>query len=151
MNLKGTLPTLILRALTEGPNHGYRIAQEIKSKSKGVLDFREGTLYPALHALENKGLIESYEQVLKMFPVFFSAHYNLGLVLSEEGQYAQALEKFEQTLILNPNFTMAIYQIGKTYLKMGNKKAAKRRLEEYLSRAPEGEAAVDAKRALAKL
>ena len=62
MNLKGTLPTLILHTLSRGPNHGYRIAQEIKAKSKGVLDFKEGTLYPALHALENKDLVESYEQ-----------------------------------------------------------------------------------------
>jgi transcriptional regulator len=63
MNLKGTLPTLILRTLEQGPNHGYRIAQDIKAKSKGVLDFKEGTLYPALHGLENKGLLESYEQM----------------------------------------------------------------------------------------
>ena len=62
MNLKGTLPTLILHTLSRGPNHGYRIAQEIKSKSEGVLDFKEGTLYPALHALENKDLVESHEQ-----------------------------------------------------------------------------------------
>jgi transcriptional regulator len=62
MNLKGTLPTLIHRVLAGGDNHGYRIAQEIKATSKGVLDFREGTLYPALHGLENKGLIESYSR-----------------------------------------------------------------------------------------
>lgn len=62
MNLKGTLPTLILKTLsTPEPKHGYRIAQEIKAKSKGVLDFREGTLYPALHGLENRGLLESFE------------------------------------------------------------------------------------------
>ena len=65
MNLKGTLPTLILQSLEHGPNHGYRIAQDIKGKSKGVLDFKEGTLYPALHALENKGDLESYEEVEK--------------------------------------------------------------------------------------
>ena len=62
MNFKGGLNTLILQNLREGPNHGYRIAQEIKEKSKGVLDFKEGTLYPALHGLEGKGLIESYTQ-----------------------------------------------------------------------------------------
>ena len=62
MNFKGSLTTLILQNLKEGPNHGYRIAQEIKQKSKGVLDYKEGTLYPALHGLENKGLIESYTQ-----------------------------------------------------------------------------------------
>jgi len=63
MNLKGTLPLLILRALESGPKHGYLIAAEIKANSKGVLDFREGALYPALHDRENKGLIQSYEEV----------------------------------------------------------------------------------------
>ena len=63
MNFKGTLPTLILEALVRQPSHGYRIAQSIKERSKGVLDFREGTLYPALHKLENEGLVDSYEEV----------------------------------------------------------------------------------------
>jgi transcriptional regulator len=59
MNHKGTLTTLILQNLSRGSNHGYRIAQDIKQRSKGVLDFKEGTLYPALHGLEAKGLIVS--------------------------------------------------------------------------------------------
>ena len=63
MNLKGSLTTLILQNLSHGPNHGYRIAQDIKQKSAGVLDFKEGALYPALHGLEGKGLIESFTQV----------------------------------------------------------------------------------------
>ena len=61
MNFKGTLPTLILQALVDEPSHGYVIAQQIKERSQGVLDFKEGTLYPALHKLENEGLVESYE------------------------------------------------------------------------------------------
>lgn len=61
MNFKGTLPTLILEALVHGPSHGYRIAKRIKERSEGVLDFKEGTLYPALHKLENDGLVESKE------------------------------------------------------------------------------------------
>src|ERR1700744_2452163 len=61
MNLKGTLPTLILEALEDEPKHGYLIAQRIKERSQGVLDFKEGTLYPALHKLENEGMIESYD------------------------------------------------------------------------------------------
>ena len=63
MNLKGTLPALILEVVAQGPNHGYRIAKQIKSRSEGVLDFQEGTLYPALHKLENEGVVESYEGV----------------------------------------------------------------------------------------
>lgn len=63
MNLKGTLPALILKVLSRGPKHGYLIAREIRRTSEGLLDFREGTLYPALHAQENRGLIVSYEGV----------------------------------------------------------------------------------------
>lgn len=63
MNFKGSLTALILQNLSSGPNHGYRIAQDIKQKSEGVLDFKEGALYPALHGLEGKGLIESFTQV----------------------------------------------------------------------------------------
>src|SRR3984885_1127339 len=63
MNVKGSLATLILQNLSRGPNHGYRIAQEIKQKSKGVLDYKEGTLYPALHGLEGKGYIASQTRV----------------------------------------------------------------------------------------
>ena len=65
MNFRGTLPTLILEALAHEPNHGYRIAQRIKQRSQGVLDFKEGTLYPALHKLEKEGLLESYEETEK--------------------------------------------------------------------------------------
>ena len=63
MNLRGTLPTLILEALAAQPDHGYSIAQRIKERSRGVLDFKEGTLYPALHKLEQEGSVESSEQV----------------------------------------------------------------------------------------
>ncbi|MBI2432177.1 MAG: PadR family transcriptional regulator [Candidatus Hydrogenedentes bacterium] len=63
MHLKGTLPILILQVLERGPSHGYAIAQDIKQRSKGVLDFREGTLYPALHSQEAKGFIEASQRV----------------------------------------------------------------------------------------
>jgi PadR family transcriptional regulator, regulatory protein PadR len=65
MNLRGALPTLILEAVERQPDHGYSIAQRIKKRSRAVLDFKEGTLYPALHKLEREGLVESYEAVEK--------------------------------------------------------------------------------------
>lgn len=68
MNFKGTLPTLILEVLANESSHGYRIAQQIKQRSQGVLDFKEGTLYPALHKLENEGLVESFEGMEKGRP-----------------------------------------------------------------------------------
>ncbi len=62
MNIKGSLPLLILQTLSDGPSHGYSIAQQIKSRSKGVLDFKEGTLYPTLHALEQQGWLEAFNE-----------------------------------------------------------------------------------------
>lgn len=61
MNIKGSLPLLILHLLNGEPRHGYSIAKEIKARSEGVLDFKEGTLYPTLHNLEKQGFIESYK------------------------------------------------------------------------------------------
>jgi transcriptional regulator len=58
--LQGTLPLLILRTLTSGPNHGFAIARRIKQISKSVLRIEQGSLYPALHRMELDGLIESY-------------------------------------------------------------------------------------------
>jgi len=47
----GTLDLLILRCITDGPQHGYAIARRIKERSGGVLLAEEGSLYPALHRL----------------------------------------------------------------------------------------------------
>jgi PadR family transcriptional regulator PadR len=55
--LKGNTPTLVLAVLCDGPLHGYGIAREIERRSGNALRFKEGTLYPALHALEREGLI----------------------------------------------------------------------------------------------
>ncbi len=63
MNLKGSLPALILETLARGSSHGYEIASVIKLKSEGVLDFKEGTLYPALHTLERDGMVQSHTEL----------------------------------------------------------------------------------------
>ena len=55
--LKGNTPTLVLAVLKDAPRHGYGIAREIERRSDNALAFKEGTLYPALHALEREGLI----------------------------------------------------------------------------------------------
>ena len=62
MNLKGSLPLLVLHVLEQKANHGYGIAKRIKDSSRGVLDYKEGTLYPTLHRMEKQGLIEAYQQ-----------------------------------------------------------------------------------------
>jgi PadR family transcriptional regulator, regulatory protein PadR len=57
--LQGTLDLLILKTLSSEPNHGYRIAARIQQLSDEVLRIEEGSLYPALYRLEQKGFIES--------------------------------------------------------------------------------------------
>jgi PadR family transcriptional regulator, regulatory protein PadR len=57
--LRGTFDLLILRALQAGPAHGYAIAQWIEQATNDVLAVGEGTLYPALHRLEERGWIDA--------------------------------------------------------------------------------------------
>ena len=52
------LPVLVLAALKEGPAHGYLIAKRVSERSDGQLGPREASLYPVLHALEERGLVE---------------------------------------------------------------------------------------------
>ena len=61
MNFRGSLQLLILQVLAQGPGHGYQIARHIKRQSRGILDFKEGTLYPTLHGLERQGCLEAAE------------------------------------------------------------------------------------------
>ena len=56
--VRGTLDVLILKALVWGPLHGYAITNLIRRQTDDALLVEEGTLYPALWRLENKGLIE---------------------------------------------------------------------------------------------
>ena len=57
--LQGTLDLLILRVLSNGPVHGWGISQRIQQVSRDALSVNQGSLYPALYRLEQKGLIEA--------------------------------------------------------------------------------------------
>ena len=57
--LQGTLGILILKALLPGPAHGYAIARWIESTTEDVLRIEEGSLYPALRRLEDRGWVEA--------------------------------------------------------------------------------------------
>lgn len=54
---QGTLDMLILQIVSLGPIHGYGIAQRLQQMSKDVLQVQQGSLYPALHRLENRHLL----------------------------------------------------------------------------------------------
>jgi PadR family transcriptional regulator len=54
---QGTLELLILKIAALGPVHGYAIAQRLQQVSRDVVQVPQGSLYPALHRLENRGLL----------------------------------------------------------------------------------------------
>ena len=58
--LKGTLDTMILRTLVTGDTHGHTIAKVIERTSEDVLEVEQGSLYPALHRLEDRAWIASF-------------------------------------------------------------------------------------------
>src|ERR1700720_5013541 len=56
---QGTLDLLILKVAALGPVHGYAIAQRLQQVTRDVVQVPQGSLYPALHRLENRGLLEA--------------------------------------------------------------------------------------------
>ena len=57
--LRGTLDVLVLKALTWGPRHGYAVARWIEDTTADVLRIEEGSLYPALRRLQDRGWVTS--------------------------------------------------------------------------------------------
>ena len=57
--LQGTLDLLVLKTLADGPMHGWGISLRIQNVSGDVLQVNQGSLYPALHRLEQQGLVEA--------------------------------------------------------------------------------------------
>jgi transcriptional regulator len=58
--VKGTLDMLVLQTLRLGPAHGYTIAKVIGQRSEAFLQVEQGSLYPALNRLEDRGWVDSY-------------------------------------------------------------------------------------------
>lgn len=58
--LRGTLDMMVLRTLLAGDAHGHTIAKVIERSSEDVLEVEQGSLYPALHRLEDRGWVSSF-------------------------------------------------------------------------------------------
>ena len=56
---QGTLDMLILQILSVGPAHGYAVAQRLEQISRSMVQFNQGSLYPALHRLQQKGWLRA--------------------------------------------------------------------------------------------
>jgi transcriptional regulator len=64
--LQGTLDVLILKTLTWGPRHGYAIARWLEDATKDALQIEEGSLYPALYRMEQRGWIRAERGVSEL-------------------------------------------------------------------------------------
>jgi transcriptional regulator len=101
--LQGTLDMLVLKTLLWGDQHGYGISQTIRSQSREVLQVETGSLYPALHRLEKRGLVKSEwrlseaNQRAKYYRLTPGGRKELA---AEEGRWAQLVTAIGS--ILNP-------------------------------------------------
>ena len=60
--IKGSIVPIILSLLKDRAMYGYEIVKVVNARSNGLLEWREGTLYPTLHRLEHEGFVRSYWQ-----------------------------------------------------------------------------------------
>lgn len=60
--ISGSTTLLLLQLLSEQEMYGYEMIDALRSRSENVFELKAGTLYPLLHSLEEKGLLESYEK-----------------------------------------------------------------------------------------
>ena len=95
--LKGHLDLLLLAALAEGPAHGYAIIRALRERTGDALAIPEGTLYPALHRLEDAGLLESgwsegSGRRRRVYELTAEGRAALDRERSEWGEFARAVE-----------------------------------------------------------
>lgn len=95
--LRGTLDMLILKALSAGPAHGYGVARWIEGATGDALAVGEGTLYPALHRLEERGWIAARwgasenNRRAKYYSLTKSGRARLGVESANWRRYASAV------------------------------------------------------------
>ena len=94
--LKGHLDALILAVVGTRPMHGYAIIEELRTRSGGTLALPEGTIYPALHRLEDAGMLSSSwsdgARRRRVYRLTRRGRRELGVRRSEWNQFAQAVE-----------------------------------------------------------
>jgi transcriptional regulator len=95
--LQGTLDLLVLKTLAQGPLHGYGIAQKILVTSRQVVEVQQGSLYPALHRMEKKGLVASEwkesesGRMAKIYSLTRAGRKHLADELKEWSRYSSAI------------------------------------------------------------
>ena len=101
--LQGTLDLLVLKTLDLEPLHGWAISKRIRQMSSGVLDVGQGSLYPALYRLRDRGLIRSRweitedDQRVKVYELTRAGEEALGLERESFRRFVGAVEQILET------------------------------------------------------
>lgn len=96
--LQGTLDLLILHALSLGPMHGWGLSKRIRDLSRDVLQVNQGSLYPALHRLEYRGLVRAEwgtsdnNRRAKIYAMTGKGERRLGVELGDWARFVQAMQ-----------------------------------------------------------
>src|SRR6266576_4413140 len=95
--LKGHLDFLLLATLADEPAHGYRIIEALKRRSAGAFALPEGTVYPALHRLEQAGLLKSSwapgtTRRRRVYSLTAKGRRKLGERRAEWGSFSRAID-----------------------------------------------------------
>ncbi len=101
--IKGSIDSLLLCLIERQPMYGYWIIKELERKSQGYFKFKEGTLYPALHRLEESGLIRGEWQSLpngRQRRYYHITEKGLRRLVAERGQWQDFL--VAMNLIIQP-------------------------------------------------
>ncbi len=95
--LRGTFDLLILKALSWGPAHGYAVARWVEFATGDLLEVGEGTLYPALHRLEERGWVEASwgtsenNRRAKFYELTQAGRAQLGVEMANWRRYSSAV------------------------------------------------------------
>lgn len=94
--ISGSTTMLLLNLLAEKDMYGYEMIEALRSKSRNVFELKAGTLYPLLHSLESKDLLQSYEQeagrkVRKYYSITKNGRKHLKEKKAEWREYSDAV------------------------------------------------------------
>jgi PadR family transcriptional regulator PadR len=97
--LHGTLEPLILKCVTQGPMHGYAIARWLEDATSDVVQIEDGSLYPALYRMEERGWIAAewgtseLGRKAKLYRITPAGRRRLAAVVAEWARFAAAISK----------------------------------------------------------
>ncbi len=116
--VRGTLNTMLLEVISRRPMYGYEICKTVNARTDGYFNLREGSLYPALHKLEQEGLLKSFwEQTdrgrrRKYYEITDAGVKTLADKRREWSEFAAAVERVLATMVPTPQLAPAVSPIG---------------------------------------